>query len=235
MSKITSLEDLVKQYLKKNPNLGAPDSYDLYKHKNGVSDAKTYSDAVRSLHASSRKISSSYGENSRNINNKGLQNSGYSTYVDDLSDINLSKNLNDLRKEYLRKEGKNHASYVSYLEKYSDKKQKVKNDVTSHLIKNDVVDLNTAIAYGMAAGLSKDDAEAAGQSAYEITKKKVFNNIIEKAMTLGLDKNGTKALALKMGISESDADEISDQVAELIEYYTDVSDDYLDFLEERSK
>jgi hypothetical protein len=54
-------------------------------------------------------------------------------------------------------------------------------------------------------------------------------------MTLGLDKNGTKALALEMGITESDADEISDQVAELIEYYTDVSDDYLDFLEERSK
>ena len=82
MKKAISLEELVKKYLSEGKTLGVPDSYDLYKHKNNLQKAKSYSDAVGSLYASSKRSLSTFGENSRKINNKGLQNSGYAAYID---------------------------------------------------------------------------------------------------------------------------------------------------------
>ena len=235
MSKVTSLEELVKKYLSKNPTLGTPDSYDLYKHKNNLSTGKSYSDAVNSLYASMRKSSSLYGANNRNAANKGLQNSGYSSYIDDLSVDSFTSDLNKLKSSYSNEEEKNRASYVSYLDKYNYKKEAVKKNVMSHLVSNDILDLNTAIAYGMTAGLSTDDAKAVGESAYAVTKQKIFNKIIEQTVTLGLDKEGAKNLALKMGVNEADASVIAEEISELLEHYNNISDEYLDYLEQRSK
>ena len=235
MSKATTLEDLMNKYLSKNPTLGTPDTYDVYKHNNDLSSVKSYTNAVNSLYASSKKASSSYGANNRKITNKGLQNSGYSTYIDDLAKNSFTSGLKSLNDEYAQKENKNRASYVSYLEKYRDKQNQVKDNVMSHLISNDIVDINTAIAYGVNSGLSREDAEIIGASAYEITKQKVLNKILEQTVSLGLDQDGAKMLALKMGVNDTDADKIAKEVGEMLEYYRNLSDDYLEFLENRSK
>lgn len=234
MSKITSLEDLIKKYLSKNPTHATADTYDLYKHKNGINTAKSYSDAVNSLYSSLKKNSSSYGANNRNIYNKGLQNSGFSSYIDALNDNAFLKSAKNLKEAYSNEESNARSSYASYLEKYNDRQQKVKRNVMSHLIDNDVVDINTAIAYGIHAGLSAEDAEAVGQSAYSVTKQKVLNDILEQTVTLGLDKQGAKKLALKMGVNETDAELMANEVEELLSYYRELSDDYLEYLEQRS-
>ena len=104
----------------------------------------------------------------------------------------------------------------------------------SHLVDNDVVDINTAVAYGMSAGLSEEDALLIGRTAYEVTKQKVLNSILEQTASLGLDKDGAKLLAIKMGISDDDADELAEEVAEMLRYYQNISEDYLEFLEQRS-
>ena len=234
MTKLTSLEDLVKKHLTGGTPTGTPDSYDVFKHKNNLNAAKSFTDAVNSLYASSKKNSSDYGTNSRIISNKGLQNSGYSEYIDDMSKKSFDSGLEALQDTYANNEAKNRASYASYLEKYSDKQLQTKNNVMSHLINNDIVDLNTAIAYGMHAGLSREEAEAIGQSAYEVTRQRVLNKILEQTVSLGLDQNGARMLALKMGVSESDANSIANEVSELLEYYRDISKEYLDFLEQRS-
>ena len=105
----------------------------------------------------------------------------------------------------------------------------------NHLTDNDVTDMTTAVAYGMSAGLSKEDAEAVGSSAYEITKKKLFNKILDESVSLGLDKDGAKLLAMKYGITEADADSIAKEVSDMLSYYKSISKDYLEFLEERTK
>lgn len=234
MAKANSLEDLIKQYMSNNPTYGSPDSYDVYKHKNGLDTAKSYQDAVGALYASYKKDLSSYGANSREISNKGLQKSGYSAYVDALADNSFKYGSKALSDAYKQAEEKNRLSYASYLDSFSNKQQSVKKSVMSHLIDNDIVDQNTAIAYGMNAGLSYDDAVAAGQSAYEVTRQKVLNEILKQTVSLGLDQRGAKMLAVKMGVTESDADAISKEVSELLEYYRNISADYLEFLEQRS-
>lgn len=234
MKKAMTLEELVKKYLDGKPTLGTPDTYDVYKHKNNLQGAKSYSDAAAKLYYSSKQGLSSYGTNNRVINNKGLQNSGYAAYIDSLSKSSLNSKLDALQSDYSDSEAKARASYQSYLDKYRDKLASTKKSVISHLISNDVVDLNTAIAYGMSAGLSKDDAALVGQSAYEVTKQKVFNKILEQTVSLGLDKEGAKMLAIKMGVSEEDATGFADEVDELLKYYANISDEYLEFLENRA-
>jgi hypothetical protein len=234
MKKPATLEELIKEYLKGDEKLGSADSYDVFKHKNGLSNAKSYSDAVGSLYASSKRSLSSYGANNRELSNKGLQNSGYSSYVDYLSDSTFKTGLESLKKAYSDKEASARASYASYLDKYKDKTASVKKSVMSHLIGNDVVDLNTAIAYGISAGLSKEDATLVGQTAYEVTKQKVFNTLLEQTVSLGLDADGAKMLAIKMGVSDEDASAFASEISELLEYYGNISEDYLEFLEQRS-
>ena len=231
----STLEDLVKSYLKGSLTENGPLSYDLYNHKNNVSLAKTYSDAVSSLYKDTKRSLSTYGTNSAKIHNKGLQNSGYAQYVDDLSDKTFNAKLASLEKSYAEDEAKNRASYVSYLDKYESKQDRLKKSVMSHLIGNEIVDLGTAVAYGMSAGLSKENAELIGQSVYEVTKQKVFNKVLEQSVSLGLDKEGAKMLAIKMGVSSEDAASFADEIAELMSYYGNITEDYLDYLEQRSK
>lgn len=234
MSNANSLEELVKKYLSTTPLPSKPDSYDIYKHKNAASNNSSYADAVASLYAATMKNLSSYGSNGNKISNKGLQNSGYAAYIDDMNERTFNSGVKALSTAYGESEAQNRASYASYLEKYKDTEQRTKRSVMSHLIDNDVVDINTAIAYGMNAGLSPEDAKAVGESAYEVTKQKAINKILEQTVSLGLDKDGAKALALKMGISEQDASAIAEEVGEMMEYYANISKEYLEFLEQRS-
>ena len=234
MTKAMTLEELVKKYLSDNPSYGKADTYDIYKHKTGTPGAKSYSDAAAAIYASSKKATPNYGSINRKISNKGLQNSGYSSYISSLSKSRLSSELDTLKSDYAKSEASKRSSYASYLENHKDKQNGIKKSVMSHLVNNDVVDLNTATAYGISAGLSMEDAAMIGRSAYEVTKQKVFNRLLEQTVSLGLDKDGAKLLAVKMGVSEEDANQFADEIDELIGYYRNISDEYLEYLEERS-
>lgn len=210
------------------------DTYDEYKRKNGLLDPYGFSSAIGALYASSKRDLSSYGINNRNISNKGLQNSGYASYIDSLSKTKLDTGLNAIRDEYSNKEYDASLGYLGYLESYRDKTNTLKKSVMSHLVSNDVVDLNTAIAYGVSAGLSREEAEEIGRSAYDVTKQKVFNSILQQTVSLGLDKEGARQLAIKMGVSEADALDFANEIGELLDYYGNISDEYLEFLEQRA-
>ena len=210
------------------------DTFDEYKRKKGLLDPYGFSDAVSALYASSKRDLSSYGTNNREINNKGLQNSGYASFIDSLAKKKLDSGIGAIKDEYSKKEYDASVGYLGYLENYRDKTNTLKKNVMSHLVSNDVVDLNTAIAYGVSAGLSRDEAEQIGKSAYEVTKQKVFNSILQQTVSLGLDKEGARQLAIKMGVSETDALEFANEIGELLDYYGNISDEYLEFLEQRA-
>ena len=235
MFKTSLLDKLKEEYLSGNPNQGMPDSYDLYKHKNGLNTAQSYADAVSNLYALSKRNTSSYGQNNRILNSQGLLNSGYADYIDLNADKSFSTGRDALKSSYSQAEAENLGSYATYLEKYRQKQNSLKNNVLSHLIDNDIADLGTAIAYGINAGLSFDDAKAMGQSAYESIKSKVTKEILKQATSLGLDETGAKMLAVKMGMTSSDAEAIAKEVAELMKYYGNISSDYLEFLVNRSR
>ena len=85
----TTLEEILKNRVTVKSADNSPDSYEDYKRKNGLYDTRGYTDAVSALYAASKKNLSSYGANNRKISNKGLQNSGYASYIDELSKNNF--------------------------------------------------------------------------------------------------------------------------------------------------
>ena len=179
-----TLEGFILDRHKKEIKDNLPDTYEVYKRKNGIFDSHGYADAIKQA--------------------------------------------------YSEKENEHELGYLAYLEKYKKNEDKLGKNVLSHLVKNGVVDLELAVAYGMSAGLSKEAAENIGKSAYELTKKKVFNSILEQTVKLGLDGEGAKLLAMKMGISESDAQGFSEEIQEILDHYRNVSAEYLEYHEQRT-
>lgn len=232
--KLTTLEDFMKKYISNQKIKNGADSFDTYRHKNGLNYNRSYSRAVESLYADKKRNLATYGQNYRDISNKGLQNSGYAEYVSGKAGSDYTSEISKLGALRDQAESRALASYAGYLEKYSDKQKALKESVTSHLIKNDVVDLDAAVAYAIGQGLTEEDAIAVGQSVYSVTKQKVFNSILEQVATLGLDKNGAVMLAKKMGVTESDAEEFGSEIEEMLKHYKNVSSDYLEYLEQRS-
>ena len=229
-----TLEDILKDRGGNKKTSNAPDTYEDYIRKNGLLDMRGYADAVGALYAASKKNLASYGVQSRELSAKGLQNSGYASYIDELAKSGFLSGLDKINDTYAKREQSAKAGYVSYLDKYDEKTSRLKRSVLSHLVKNGVTDINTAIAYGVSAGLSSEDAAAIGNSAYRVTRQKVFNSILEQTVRLGLDSDGARQLAIKMGISEEDAEAFATEIQELLDYYGNISEEYLEFLEQRN-
>ena len=229
-----TLEDILKDRGGNKKTSNAPDTYEDYIRKNGLIGMRGYADAVGTLYAASKKKLSSYGINNREISNKGLQNSGYASYIDEMAKSGFASGLDKINDTYAQKKQDAELGYLSYLEKYNDKTSRLKKSVLSHLVKNGVTDVNTAIAYGVSAGLSSEDAAAIGKSAYELTRQKVFNSILEQTVRLGLDSEGARQLAVKMGVSDEDAKSFAEEIQELLDYYGNISEEYLEFLEQRN-
>ena len=107
--------------------------------------------------------------------------------------------------------------------------------MSSHLIDKGVVNLDDAVAYGIAQGLSKEDAIAIGNNVYSVNKQKVFNDILSQSATLGLDRDGAVMLAKKMGVTEIDAQAFGDEIDEMLKHYSSISEGYLEYLKQQSE
>ena len=234
MNVATTLDDILKNNRGGSTKENKPDTYEEYVRKNGLYNPRGYTNAVNTLYASTRRDLSSYGFNNREISNKGLQNSGYAAYIDKLADNKLASGISSIKDNYAKLGTKAASSYSDYLDSYRKNQNSIKSSVMSQLTKGDAVDLNTAIAYGISAGLTKENAEAVGRAAYEETRSRIFSSILNDVVSLGLDSEGARMLAIKRGVTEEDATLFASEIAEMLDHYGNVSEDYLKFLEERA-
>lgn len=235
MSKTTTLEDFMKKYLGNQARASGADSYDLYRHKNGIDIASDYSDKADGIYSKYMKGLATYGANNRKIANKGLQNSGYASYISSRSLSNLGSSLDSLSSKKAKSEAAALGGYASYLDSYLRSERSTRSSVISYLVNNDVADRDSAIAYGISRGLSESAAREAAESAYSVTIQRIQNDVLEHAVSLGLDKEGAVLLAKKLGASDEDADRIGGEVEEMLKHYRNISDEYLEYLEEKSK
>ena len=118
-----TLEDILKDRGGNKKTSNAPDTYEDYIRKNGLLDMRGYADAVGALYAASKKNLASYGVQSRELSAKGLQNSGYASYIDELAKSGFTSGLDKINDTYAKREQSAKAGYVSYLDKYDEKLQ----------------------------------------------------------------------------------------------------------------
>ena len=232
--KLTTLEEFMRKYINNQSLAGRADSFDTYKHKNGINYNRAFQRAAESLYSDKKRNLSSYGQNKLNISNKGLQNSGYARYVDDRADDLYNRDLSKLESARNEAQYKALGGYASYLEGYEKSKDALKNSVASHLISSGIANLDEAVSYAISRGLGKEDAIAIGHEAYSINKQRIFNDILSQVASLGLDRDGAVMLAEKMGLSTQDAHTFGDEIEEMLKHYGSISKDYLEYLEQQS-
>ena len=232
--KLSSIEDFLKKHMKNQSIKNGSDTYEEYKHKIGADYDREYGRAMNSLYVNALKNSPSYKENYAELENKGLHNSGYREYLAEKSADNFIKSAEAITSKKSKEASKTLSGYLEYLEDYANKQTKLKNSVSSHLIKSGIANLDTALSYAIAQGLTREDAEAVARDAYTINRQKVLNTILEQAAGLGLDRTGAVLLAKKMGVSDDDAETIGNEVEGMMKYYGNVSDGYLEYLEQKS-
>ncbi len=228
-----SLESYLKGLLKSTPT-GA-DSLETFKHKSGTDYRTDYSDAMRALYAGLRQDLSSQSANNTSLANKGLQNSGFSAFMKDKLISGYKSDAIKAREQRGKDKTALIDNYKSYIEGYTEKQNNIKSQVTEHLVNTGILNTDDAVSYAMGAGLSESDALAIAENVYKINRKKVLNDILKQSASLGLDREGAVMLAKKMGASDEDAELMGDEVDELLEYYASISEDYLDYLEEKSE
>ncbi len=231
--KLASFEDYIQSLKLKNTD-ETLDTYDMYKYKSGTDLDRDYYSDLSSLYAATKKKLSGYGSKSTALANNGLQSSGYSAYIDSKARSEYASKYNDLTAKRISDENKMQLGYSDYLDQAAKEKASLKKSVLSSLIDGNIIKLDDAIAYGMSAGLSKDDANEVGQTVYSITKQKVLNGLMEQVVSLGLDSTGAALLAEKMGISHSDAVKFGKEAEEMLKYYANISDAYLKYLENQA-
>ncbi len=233
-NKTLALEEFISSYLEENKRQKSADSYAEYLHKNGLGTAREYAEEMDKLYAKRKTGNAEYGINKRNIDAFGLQNSGYADFVNNLSDNLYKRGVNSAEQKMRKKELDSMSGYLGYLEKHTEKRNQLKNDVMSYLVKNQIVDLEDAVRFAIDSGLDENEALAVADGAYRTNKQKVFNEILKQVASLGLDTEGAVMLARKMGVSDKDAESFGEEISELLEYYGSISDEYLAFLEEQA-
>lgn len=230
-----TLEDFIKKYLSNRSLDSEVKSYRTFKHTEGLNPLGDYARAVEQLYSSKQQGLASYGKNQRNLANKGLQNSGFADYISAKSLTDYNSGLAKAKAKMSSKETESLDSYASYLERYSRGQRSLKNSVKSHLLQSGTLNLSDAVSYGLEMGLSRENAEAAGLEAYNSNKRKVFDAVLEQAANLRLDRNGAVLLGEKMGLGYADAEELGEEIDEMLKYYGSISEGYLRYLEENSK
>lgn len=236
MNKINSLEDFLKKYLNSKRPKSSAVSFDDYKASQGMSYESDYSDGVENAYLSLRKSSPYHTDRAESIYEKGLAGSGYAEHLGRQAKQSYEGTLKSLYEQRTNDEREALGKYASYLSEYRRVRNNLIKSVRGELIKNSIINLDTAYNYAISSGLSSDEALEVSRTVYEAGREKIMADVIERAATLEIDADAAALLAEKLGLTKEDCELVRSEVNKYIggkKDYT-IPDGYLDELERKS-
>ncbi len=234
MSKITTIEQFLQNYLKDAPEYGAK-TYEEYAKEMGVDYEGDYAKSLRDAMTKQRRSAPSYGTTGQSLASKGLSGAGYASFLSDKIADTYAKDIEAAEDDLATGRSRLLNGYRDYLQRYSNNRAALRARVQKQLIDNQVYDKNSAYLYALDAGLSADEATAVSGTVYGAVRGRIRRQIIDRVAALELDAEGARLYALSMGLTEEDARSISESAKEYLKHYKDYSDGYWDYLENQGK
>ena len=230
MSK-TTLSQFIENYVNNKKIQNKPKSYQSYLEQIGKSDYDLkYLSKIEDLSYDRATGLSTYGAKAQSLTSKGLDDSGYAKYVDKLQ-RDLTK---DSEKQMLAKMNSEsrelRTDYAKYLQSYTEKKEKAKSDITAQLIKNGVIDTDKSKEYAISAGLSEEEALAVSNDVYNSLRSNVISALIDDVVSLRLNHDSARTVALSKGLNLADAISIENIAKKIREEFNNASDELLNDL-----
>lgn len=212
-----TLEDYIKEYAAKNSVTD--------KSPSGKKTLANFSDAIRSLLTSAKMSSAGYGARAEQLSSLGLSGSGYGDYLKTKTENILLSKLGTLENKKIKTNVKADAAHLAYIEQYEKEKaeaekeyaarqESLKNKLTSYAKTNGITDYDELYKYGIASGLSEENAKVAAERGVREAKNKIRLQNIEKAQSVIISKHLTKTqayeYAVTLGLSEEDAKSLAE-------------------------
>lgn len=229
MSKITSMEAFMKNYLRDAEEYGAM-SIEDYTAANRTAAGADFGDAMKKASLDYRRSLPTYGILGSKLGTYGLEDSGYASYLGDKARSEYGSAVTEARAELMKSDNALMSGYSKYIEKLAADKSTLRRKVQDRLISRRVYDMDAAYGYGVAAGLTPEEARTISTTVYNSLRGDAKKKVIDRAISLRLDAEGAKKYALSMGLNEADAIAVADEAQDLLKHYSDYTDGYWDYL-----
>ena len=192
---------------------GAATSLKKWMSQNGYTpDADLNRSLKNALRTYDRSLPT-YGTSAETLGQKHLTNSGFSDYLSEVAESGLSQDKAKAQAVYLETLEDAKKGYASYLTQIGSQAK----EAVSSLDEAGVRDYDTAYAYGIANGLSKETASALGTYVTNMGDKPISQTAVRQRMSmltqmirLNLPKDVAYQYALSCGV----ADEVAKELAE---------------------
>lgn len=234
MSRITTIEEFLRNYLKDAPEYGAK-TYDEYAKEVGADYEGEYARSLRDAMTKKRRSAPSYGTTGQSLVSKGLSGTGYADFLTDKAMAVYAKDVESAEGSLATGRSGLLRGYRDYLESYSNDRAALRARVQKQLIDNEVYDKNSSYLYGIDAGLSPEEATAVSGTVYSAVRGRLRRQIIDRVTALELDAEGARLYALSMGLTAEDAKSIAEEAKDYLKHYKDYADGYWDYLENQNK
>ena len=232
MTKKTTLEDFVKNYIQNQENSTAKSDYGRWVSENGIDSQKIYDDSIRDITSDYKKSKSEFGSLAESLSSLGLTASGYSDYLNGKAYYAMQKRKEGAKNTYVENERQNLKGYSEYISSLAkDAESNYKNVVNT--IKNaGIADYDEAYNFAIAQGLSESSAELAARSASDTVKKKIRETALKTIIAENFSGSRALQYSLALGLPESEAQELA-EYANKINRESYYSNDYIEYLKNK--
>ena len=216
----TSLEDYVKAKIKslEDSARNGAKSYSDWLRATGESPEEDYKSAIRNIYRNAHL--KTYGQALEENRERGLSISGYEKYLKEKAASVLAKEKDAARLSYVQKTGDALAGYRDYVAGLLDKSKKNYESALSAIQKANTLNTEDAYAIAISKGLDEELATEASRIATEANRRKIYDKVTEEIMRKNLTSDEAREYARSLGLSESDANTLSDYAHKMNELLT---------------
>ena len=181
--------------------------------KNATARAKAdYKDALESAAASKRLNDASDTAFKQKLSSLGLSRSGYADYLKgERTDIENARQIKAKRELY-EAEANAYSGYAEYVNNYETLQTALNEKFIDGLITDGIFDVEEAERLAIESGIPKQRAKEVAELGVTVSRKRVASAAVKYAKEKNYSYDGTVYYALSLGLSDSDAKWVADQI-----------------------
>ncbi len=215
-----TLEDFIKKYNESKKK--SQKTYSEWLSEQGDMTEINYSDAIKDAQIEYDRARSGYGRTGELLSQKGLNGSGYASFLDSNAYSELQNSKREAEKKKNAAQIKNKSAYASYLQDLDSAQSKLTEDAISNIYKYGASDYDTSYKLAILSGLDEETAKHVADLSVAIgvgnkkisvsTKRALLSELMRKRLT----GDKAKAFLTACGLSEEEAEDISEAAEEAI-------------------
>lgn len=217
----TELEKFLKEYIKNREISNGPDSFETYKRESGKEYDQAYSRAMNEALVKGRV--SKYGAGAEAVLDKGISG-GYLSHLEAKRGDEYQERVREITDARDESMAQAKRGYLSYLDTYGRKQDRIRNSLVVRLIEDEVYDPNDIYEHAINAGLNLKEATATIGFVQSGTRSAIKKRLLDMVFNLTISPEDAAARAAEYGLPKEDIDYILEETKKYRQYYKDYAD-----------